>query len=571
MTIINLQLLDISKPPKEVLIDKINAANSLTLDPNDFVLGVPTAIAGNPSYDTSVALMPTASSRWYGEVVVHYKRVRLQEVFAVNLKAETAGTETTLLEILTLLNSTYGIHLTPDDVEPATITYSNPANLHSAGTVLVKAKVASVLFQGEATIQVNTSNVQGPIIYEDNQTYFAVINEAGKHVVKAYNALGALITTFRFLDGAVVNASTIKKLIVWPNNDVMIIGDFNYDHTDSFNVVTNYQHKLVRMNSRGRLNGVSVASRFGVEYNLTYYPDTERGVVYALDPANAIGGNVHGLHRYLEDGTYDNTFAATALNAATSQIKDLTIDADGNVFIVTDSAGDLVVTKLLSTGEVSTDPQVTIGLDLEDAHVADIRASTDGVFVRLTMPVNRTKQNVIQLNGVPMWDEAAVSTDGRWIEIVKIGLDMTVDPAFNSFHNDRASAVLGVADQTDYNVTNSLCPIHGYVSYLALTSSPVSGFERPCTVSLSAATGRHQGITGHYYDDLHWTRIDGTSANATLEVMVWGTYRELTQAGFGATKSAIALYSRLGDMPQTLVIVESGAILDVVAFAEETP
>lgn len=293
--------------------------------------------------------------------------------------------------------------------------------------------------------------------------------------------------------------------------------------------------------------------------------------MYALDATNQVGGNIHGLHRYNEDGTYDNTFAAAALNAAPSLILDMTLDEDGNIFICYADNTSIAVKKLLPTGEADPAAPVIISLEMETADVADIRASQDGIFVRLKMPVNRTKQNVINLNGNPLWDPDTVSDEGRWIEVVKIGLDMTADMAFNPYHNDRGSNALGIADQTKYNVTNSLCPVDGYISYIGLTVSPQTGFERPCTVSLSVQDGRHQGITGHYYDDLHWDRIEGTSPNATREVMVWGTYRPLDESGFGPSQAIIALYSRGGDMPQAVVEMAAGiSVRDVIAVSEES-
>ena len=570
MTILNLTVLDISKAAKEVLIDKLNAANSLNLQPNDFVMGVP-EVQVNPNYDTKIVLAPTTSSQWYESLSIFYKRIKLQEVFEVNLKAFTTGVETTLEEILPLINATYGIYLTPDDVEPATIVFSNPAVLTSGGTVSVVAKTTSPLFQGNKTIQINVTNVEGPVIYEDNQTYFAVVSDAGVDSVKAFNSLGLQLDTFNYLDNSVLHSSLIKKMVHWPNNDIMVIGDFDYSHTDSFNVTTRYQHKLVRMNSRGRLNGVSAASRFGVEFDLRYYPDAENGFVYVLDATNQIGGNLHGLHRYLEDGTYDNAFAAAAVTAAPSIILDMTTDEDGNIFIAYGDAGNIKVKKLLPTGADDVTPEVTIDLAMESADVADMAASVDGIFVRLKMPANRTKQNVITLNGVELWDPDVVSSEGRWIEILKINLDMTPDMDFNPYHNDRGANALGIADQSGYNVANSLCPISGFISYVALTVSPLTGFERPCTVSLAAADARHQGITGHYYDDLHWDRIEGTAPNATNEAMVWGTYRPLNQSGFSAAESIIALYSRGGDMPQVVVELNGSTIKDVIAVSEDNP
>ncbi len=570
MTILNLTVLDINKPPKEVIIDKINAANSLQLSADDFIMSAPGVVV-HPNYDTRVVLSPTTSSSWYQSLTAYYTRIKLQDVFAVNLKAFTTGVETTLEEILPLLNATYGIYLTVDDVEPAEIVFSNPAVLTSGGTVSIVAKPTSALFQGTKLVQINTNNVQGPVIYEDSQTYFAVLREEGVDTVAAYNSLGSKLDTFRFLDGAEIHASTIKQMIHWPNNDIMVVGNFDYSHTDSFNVTTRYQHKLVRMNSRGRLNGVSAAERFGVEFNLRYYPDTSRGFVYVLDATNQIGGNLHGLHRYNEDGTYDTAFSAAAVNAAPSAIQDMAIDADGNVFITYLDAETVVLKKLTPTGEDDAAASVVIDLAMEAPLVADMRASEDGVFIRLKMPVNRTKQNVISLDGVDLWDPLSVSTEGRWIEIVKVGLDMVPDTAFNPYHNDRGANALGIADQTKYNVAHSVCAISGFVAYIGLTVSPLSGFERPATVSLSVEDGRHQGITGHYYDDLHWDRIEGTTPNATREVMVWGTYRPLTADGFGLSRAAIALYSRGGDMPQTVVELADGiSIRDVIAVAEET-
>lgn len=570
MTIVNLTVLDINKPPKEVIIDKINAANSVSLSHEDFIMGVPAPVVHN-DYDTRIVFSPTTTSMWYQQLIAFYTRIRFQDVFAVNLRAFTTGVETTLEDILPLLNATYGIYITVDDVEPATIVFSNPAVLTSSGTVSIVAKPTSPLFQGTKLVTINTNNVEGPVIYEDSQTYFASLREDGVDRVEAYNSLGAKLDTFRFLDNAVIHSSEIKQMIHWPNNDVMVVGNFDYSHTDSLSVTTRYQHKLVRMNSRGRLNGVSSANRFGVEFDLRYYPDTERGGVYVLDATNQIGGNLHGLHRYNEDGTYDTTFAATAVDAAPRAISDLAIDEDGNIFITYQSESDVAVKKLLPTGADAATPTAYIHLAMETAEVADMRASDDGVFIRLKMPVNRTKQNVISIDGVDLWDPLLVTDEGRWIEMIKFGLDMVADTAFNPYHNDRGANALGIADQTKYNVTNSVCAVGGYVSYIGLTVSPLSGFERPATVSLNAVTGRHQGITGHYYDDLHWDRIEGTTPNATREVMVWGTYRPLTEAGFEAARAAIALYSRGGDMPQTVVEFAAGiSVRDVIAVAEET-
>lgn len=299
--------LDMSKSPVEILVSKYNAINGMSVAPTDVTLGPVFTTATDPRYNTSVDLIPNASSIYLNTRKIYYRRTTLLEAMSVASEVKSSGNEY-LYQILDAVNAAYGTSIKEADVEDAVIQYSNPADRTSPGTVVLQARGSSYFYTGIVTLTVNTPHRLGNNLYE-NELAFAVVERQGntQSIIKIIDIYGQPVTDFVLFKDMTLTYVNVVAAWVLDDRSLTVIGRFDAVENG---VTTPY--RAVTMDQRGNV----IAKRPGNVYGLTrgdpsgfrFIPDKATGQVYCIDDNNVIGGRNSRLHRYNPDGTYDTAF-----------------------------------------------------------------------------------------------------------------------------------------------------------------------------------------------------------------------------------------------------------------------
>lgn len=148
----------IYQPSKNVLLDAINAQNSLTIKLTDIVFSAPKDIRGTEKGTTTgkntqikVSAAPVGST-WSGKKNVYYNRLSLADLpVLLGTTIAIGASMESIHPALTGLNNRYGFVFDTDDLEDSEIEW-NPDGL--TGTVLLKAKADSLGWVGQQQFSV---------------------------------------------------------------------------------------------------------------------------------------------------------------------------------------------------------------------------------------------------------------------------------------------------------------------------------------------------------------------------------------------------------------------------------
>lgn len=567
MTPLQITPLDVTRPALEILIAKVNALNSIQLQPTDFVLGLPEVWVG-VNYDTKISITPLVTSAWYNAIHLYYKRVNLASLFTTQLNVPSEGA-TRVHEVLDSINAAYGIYLTANDVEDDAIVYSTPNVTTSTANVTLVAKTTSALFSGAVEMVLNLQVDQGISTYVDEQTYYAVVTKSDKDTIHAYNSLGNVLSAFSFLEGATVNESHIKNLFYMPDKSLLMIGNFTYTTANPIGDPIVTTATAVKMDLRGTILGVSQGDRFGGIVHSDFQFDNLNEVLYGLDPKNSLGGVTHHVHRYDASGMHDNTFV---LEGMTEAVTELAVDPSGNIFMVVKNSDGFEVHKRMADGTIDptyTVPHITVGSNVVSCD--RLIATADAFYVRIADVIQHTGVTAIAVNGTPLWNTGNVFDGTRWAPIVKFDLTGAVNPTFIMLRHDRGSSAFGVDPVTMTPGTEAkvLAAYSNFIAYGGIRVSPLYGQEFPNLIVLDAVSGNLQDTAGEFIaQNLVWDYIMGASKNMSAEVVVWGTSHTLDQDGPTGQTGTIALYSRRGTPGGVFINLTSSVIKFVLVHAE---
>lgn len=136
----------------DALVDSINRLNpGVNLVQTDYVYGLPTTVVDDPdNYNTSITITERNSNSAYeGSVVVRYNRRSLSDLQAILPNSIKVSELTNTTQFAELLNSTFGLSFTNDDIieEPIGVP-------EAGGEITVRAKPTSVGWLGAATFYV---------------------------------------------------------------------------------------------------------------------------------------------------------------------------------------------------------------------------------------------------------------------------------------------------------------------------------------------------------------------------------------------------------------------------------
>lgn len=407
--------LDIARPPKEVLIERVNAINATQYHPDQFELA-PVVVEAGTNYNTSIWVMPVASSQWSTGFKVYYSRVRLQDAMMHLAEVNTAGSAN-LYSILEAVNAGYGIYLTEADVLDASVTYTDPQNPAGAGTVVITARNTSVFFTGTITIPVNNTVAHGISTYSDELLHFAALRSNGTDTIIAFNELGEQSQNYQFMRGTTIVTSMIKTMWKRPDGTLLITGAFTYTTTNEFNEVVSHNDKILALDRFGAITSASAGNLYGVNYiGLEYIPDFANDRVYVIDALTSIGGNTHGLHLYHENGSYLNFYQPSLAGKVVGVAPHL-----NKAYVITQvGTANPMIQRLELNGDV--DPLFTpvelpfpsgrAGIDV--CRVAAVSANDQGIAVALYAET---------VNGEIPWSEYSANQNPTGIAVPVLFID----------------------------------------------------------------------------------------------------------------------------------------------------
>ena len=194
------QILDISKPAKEILIDKFNAKAGLQLSYDHVTLGAITVIEPpEDGCDTEVEFLPTVTGNFLNKFKLRYSRMSLEDVFATPLLKIEYKALDTLYECLDDINTKLGVNITVDDVLPANVI-SQIVDSKTIRTLVVKTKPTSYFFKGEVTFTFDHENPNNLGKPDSNSIIYAVVKDTAIDTVVGMSFDGYKANIFKFLE-----------------------------------------------------------------------------------------------------------------------------------------------------------------------------------------------------------------------------------------------------------------------------------------------------------------------------------------------------------------------------------
>lgn len=152
---------DLTKVPVQVLVDLINADNSLALTSELITFGLPTAATGeSPPKNTELTVSAAPGSGYSGSVVVTYNRVAISTLPTISAKPAEfqLGDATTIKDLIPEFNALYGVVLTEDDYTDAPLPeFTGTAN--ESHTIQLVAKADSLIYIGSIELTIKGDDV----------------------------------------------------------------------------------------------------------------------------------------------------------------------------------------------------------------------------------------------------------------------------------------------------------------------------------------------------------------------------------------------------------------------------
>lgn len=423
-------VLDITKPPVELLISKLNSLNSRQLNPAEFVLGEPVPVPGDNPALTKSELKPIISSVFYNSIEIQYHRLSLPDLFYYdsNLKSNDFST---LYQILGLVNAAYGINLTVSDVYDDDIAYTTEGVTSSLGLVTIRAKPTSHLFYGEATVRVNVVSSEGANVSEDDRVYYGFKRHLvdGKTYLKieSQNVLGEVPAEFNFMgDGCSIELDSANTPICYKTPDNTFVVMSNAMKVGPVGGTLTAQRRL-EFNALGQLipAGVNNTAIVVGGYDV-FAVNHGAGLIYFLSNSYATASN--NFHVMTTQGVYVKSL--TSMFSATG-IHSFCLGYNGYVFVMTRTVSGVGYQYKIvrMTPQEEIDPafdEVTIYTTATSARLS--YADGNVYFLARTPGVDA---GGITINGTPVFTDKPLYGFGKYMLRVDAYTGIP-DDAFNS-------------------------------------------------------------------------------------------------------------------------------------------
>lgn len=136
----------------DVIIHLLSQLDGRQYHRDDFVFTNP-AINTDPSFQKNsvIRMQPKAASGYYASRKVFYNRINIADIGPLTILEQDVTTETTLVELLPLINDKYGIFIQASDIVDAEIP---PADMDGNISIDLEFTESSIIFYGGTTIEI---------------------------------------------------------------------------------------------------------------------------------------------------------------------------------------------------------------------------------------------------------------------------------------------------------------------------------------------------------------------------------------------------------------------------------
>lgn len=253
-------LLDITRPVKDILIDKFSRINGIVLLPADFeITNVSPVTTPGASDNTKATLSPRASSHFYNQLEFTYNRLVLDDILDEPRAAVMRTSEVTVHDLLPKINAAYGINLTVDDIFDDVLPPVDPIEPNAQFVTMLAALPTSLLVVGNYVLNVNTVLGEDTSGLGDYQTFYVVSstgNALREHTMSVQTTQGTAVTGFDFLSNAqdVSKVRVDKVMTSKAGGETLLFGEFTLRHPGTV-LPTAQTYRFLKLNSQGAVVG----------------------------------------------------------------------------------------------------------------------------------------------------------------------------------------------------------------------------------------------------------------------------------------------------------------------------
>lgn len=565
-----MDIIDYTKPSKEILIALINQKNGTALRAQDLVISDP-AVAVNTSLHTNtvVNISSATGSGYFGSRDIAYDRFDIAEILGSKPLELQPITELTLVEFLPAINTAYGTFLKEEDIYDVAIPPYDPLHPTAIRTVTLVINPNSYFYYGTFDLVFGMYN--NAITENDGvtRTYIAVIDgypiNRVKESIIAINVDGTINTAFSFLSNTTaINSWTLDKVYTLANGEFVLEGDFAIVYTDGSNTVHNVtgKHQLV-ISETGAVLSDSDTIRFIFGPNTVVFERSSVAFKYFIDPDNVSRDS--RLFRYTDAGVLDVTFVP-AIDYKPAFVR---ITPDNKLYTVSgqyegaDPGNNNLLTKLIridrltNTGALDTAfNTIYIRSSLPSFNppvISDLcPIDTQGFYLAFA-PIGGLDSTSVTpvVNGVSILaPDILAQVPYAWSPIARFEPDGELDTSFKT-------TLRGCIGNTAYEPagspitwnTKSIIAEGEKTILMSYKRNPVTGYEhrQPIAFNLS---GNVQTLSGQGYKyQYKWTDLKDLISQSNGLYFGYGLMQSFLNSGnYGLPYSAIGRYKSNGEV-----------------------
>lgn len=551
--------LNIAKPAIEILMDKINAENLLSLSVDDFLFSAPVpATLTFSTVNTKVTLTPKVSSGFYNSRDIYYERLDLAQILHNQTVEIIVTTETLLSQLIPQINTLFGINLTSDDYNDTAIPAVVPGVEHS---VVVQAKATSYLFIGTVNLVLGekvtpvdesgysrnifiVTDSDEPSVYENKLVVLNSDHVESDNFVPMRNATN--ITKFR-----------IDKLLTLSNKDVYLGGEFEFSAALGVNPLAAIDCSSIILSPTGAVKSAHAGLLFGPGVLNLYGQNRGVDKTYVVDPTGLIGVNANNLYRYDNAGTLES-YGAIGIAYTPTLIR---LCDDGKLYTVSpEYVAPLASDPMTSAKHIRIDRLNTDGtLDgtfstvyIRSTGVADVTPVMD------LLPLNSAGAYVVlkTIHGASSGGSTPIVNDVPFVSgldpidcsfnpVFKFNQDGTYSTFFKNLllNNDPSSVVI---DDVTMKVGDSVLSYgENKVAFLTKRVNTLTGYTHRAPVSFTAAGAIVNIAPARLSNDIRWINADRIVPLITGKFLIFGQgYTRLPSGGWSTAGALVGLYNQ---------------------------
>lgn len=159
---------DLTKLPKQIIIDMVNAKSQFALTPDLIDFGLPVAGAQGDAKNTTLTLTAKTGSGYKNAKTIKYNRLDFATIVATANSTFTKGDATKLSDLIPEINARYNLNIQAEDYEDVTLPEftGTPNEEHK---VNLTALADSLIFIGVAEITIHGNDLDLATVITDDE------------------------------------------------------------------------------------------------------------------------------------------------------------------------------------------------------------------------------------------------------------------------------------------------------------------------------------------------------------------------------------------------------------------